>query len=516
MTASLAAVALWGLFETEFTTERDYANPLQNVTVAVVFTAPSGRSWPVDAFWDGDRTWRVRFSPNETGEWQWQTSVQPADTGLGGKEGCFTCVPYTGDNPLFQHGPVRLAADGHSFVQADGTPFFWLGDTAWNSIPRATPEDLERYLAARAEQRFNVIQFVCTQWRGGDKVLADHAFIGERDIAINPAFFQRRDAMVKAINDHGMVASPVQLWALTEGDPGEKLPLADAVRLARYIKARWGAYQVIWLLGGDGRYIKDAGHVERWKQIGRQVFAEPRDRLVTIHPCGLSWVADAFGKEPWFDFVGYQSGHGDGDGDLRWNIVGPPASQWREADKPIVNLEPNYEAHPAYQSRQPHGAHHVRRAAYWSLLVSPTAGITYGHNAVWVWNTEPGPAENHANVGTVLPWDTGLRTEGIAGMTICAEFFAGGPFGKLRPAPGLLANQPGEQNPQQFIAAASTDTGDWTVLYLPVGGRVALQAQPAGTASWFDPRTGKRQPATGGPAYTAPDDQDWVLEFRTR
>jgi len=181
-----------------------------------------------------------------------------------------------------------------------------------------------------------------------------------------------------------------------------------------------------------------------------------------------------------------------------------------------VNLEPNYEAHPAYQSRQLHGNHHVRRAAYWSLLVSPTAGLTYGHNAVWVWNTEPGPAENHAGVGTVQPWDTGLRTEGIASMTICAEFFAAGPFGRLRPAPQLLAAQPGEQNPAQFIAAATTDTGDWTVLYLPVGGTVTLRpdAKPAGTAAWFDPRTGQRQPATGGPAYAAPDLQDWVLEFR--
>jgi hypothetical protein len=510
---SLTAIALWGLFEYEFAAQRDYNNPFQNVTVQVVFTAPSGRTVPVDAFWDGGRVWRVRFSPDETGEWQWRTSAEPKDSGLDAQQGRFACVPYTGNNPLFRHGPVRLAEDRCSFVQADGTPFFWLGDTAWNGVLRATPEDWQRYLGTRARQGFTVIQFVCTQWRGGDKVLADRAFTGERDISINPEFFQRCDPMVRAINDHGMIASPVQLWALNESDPGSHLPLADAVRLARYIKARWGAHQVIWLLGGDGRYLKDPAYLERWLEIGRQVFAEPRDRLVTLHPCGLSWIDREFGQESWFDFVGYQSGHGDGDKDLRWLVEGPPARQWEAANKPVVNLEPNYEAHPAYQSRQPHNAHHVRRAAYWSLLVSPPAGITYGHNAIWVWNSEAGPAENHGNVGTVLPWDTGLRTEGIEGMTICSDFFAAGPFSRLRPAPGLLAEQPGQADPNQFVAAATTDTGDWTVLYLPAGGTVSLtEAKPGGV--WFDPRTGHRYAAGDGPAYSAPDQRDWVLEFR--
>lgn len=513
MTMSLTAVALWGLFEFEFAARNDYANPFQNVTMQVVFTAPSGRSLPVDAFWDGGAVWRVRFSPDETGEWQWRTSAEPKDPGLDGREGRFACVPYTGDNPLFRHGPVRLSPDRRSFVQADGTPFFWLGDTAWNGVLRAAPGDWQRYLAARAGQGFTVIHFVCTQWRGGDKVLADRAFAGERDIAINPEFFQRRDPMVQAINEHGMIASPVQLWTLNDTDPGSYLPLADAVRLARYLKARWGAHQVIWLLGGDGRYLKDAAYLERWRQIGRQVFAEPRDRLVTLHPCGLSWIDQEFGREPWFDFVGYQSGHGDGEKDLRWLVEGPPARQWEAANKPVVNLEPNYEAHPAYQSRQPHNAHHVRRAAYWSLLVSPPAGVTYGHNAIWVWNREPGPAENHGNVGTVLPWDTGLRTEGIEGMTICTKFFADGPFPRLRPAPALLAEQPGQADPNLFVAAATTDTGDWTVLYLPAGGTVTLREARAGGV-WFDPRDGHRQPAGNGPAYTAPDQRDWVLEFR--
>ena len=45
-------------------------------------------------------------------------------------------------------------------VTADGRPFFWLGDTAWELFHRPTREDVLRYLRKRAEQRFTVIQAV--------------------------------------------------------------------------------------------------------------------------------------------------------------------------------------------------------------------------------------------------------------------------------------------------------------------------------------------------------------------
>ena len=52
-------------------------------------------------------------------------------------------------------------SDNHRFlVTADGAPFFWLGDTAWELFHRATREDAERYLRNRADRRFTVVQAV--------------------------------------------------------------------------------------------------------------------------------------------------------------------------------------------------------------------------------------------------------------------------------------------------------------------------------------------------------------------
>src|SRR5688500_19944372 len=57
--------------------------------------------------------------------------------------------------------PALKVADNKRFlVTADGKPFFWLGDTAWELFHRLNREDAERYLKNRAAKRFTVIQAV--------------------------------------------------------------------------------------------------------------------------------------------------------------------------------------------------------------------------------------------------------------------------------------------------------------------------------------------------------------------
>jgi hypothetical protein len=59
---------------------------------------------------------------------------------------------------------------------------------------------------------------------------------------------------------------------------------------------------------------------------------------------------------------------------------------------------------------------------------------------------------------------------------------------------------------------ALAKTGERYIVYLPDGGTTVLSNLPSSyTASWFDPRSGASQPAYGGPPFTAPDRNDWVL-----
>ena len=62
---------------------------------------------------------------------------------------------------LARQTPGLKVSDNKRFlVTADGRPFFWLGDTAWELFHRPTREDVNRYLRKRAEQRFTVVQAV--------------------------------------------------------------------------------------------------------------------------------------------------------------------------------------------------------------------------------------------------------------------------------------------------------------------------------------------------------------------
>jgi len=277
-------VEQWARFERTFTSSKDYDNPVQEVKVEVQFTAPSGNKRMLLGFWDGGQAWRVRFSPDEQGGWSYKTTCSDqSNTGLNNQTGSFQCVKYNGDLPLLRHGELRLSENKRYIEHADGTPFFWLADTVWCGPLFADLDDWNVFLKDRVEKEFTAIQFVMTQWRMAETDAAGNpAFTGKEKVAVNPAFFQRMDKYVDAINDAGLLAVPVLLWAIRgEENPGYSLPEDQKIVLAEYMIARYGAHHVIWFLGGDGNYSGE--NAETWKRIGRAVFNEDQHRLATQH-----------------------------------------------------------------------------------------------------------------------------------------------------------------------------------------------------------------------------------------
>src|SRR5688500_7879638 len=142
--AAQRQVPLWGRFEQRLESGLSCENPFQDVDLTAIFTGPSGRNQIVDGFWDGGKVWRIRFSPNEAGLWTFSTVCSDnGDTGLHDVTGSFLCVPSTGANRFERHGAVQVSENRRYFVHEDGTPFFWMGDTAWNGPLRSTNNDWE-------------------------------------------------------------------------------------------------------------------------------------------------------------------------------------------------------------------------------------------------------------------------------------------------------------------------------------------------------------------------------------
>src|SRR4051812_27748627 len=55
---------------------------------------------------------------------------------------------------------LQVSSNKRFLQTADGKPFFWLGDTAWELFHRLTREEADTYLKNRALKGFTVIQAV--------------------------------------------------------------------------------------------------------------------------------------------------------------------------------------------------------------------------------------------------------------------------------------------------------------------------------------------------------------------
>ncbi len=535
--AQAQSVSVWGRWEHAFDA-RASAAPETELTVNLV--SPSGHAFVASGFWDGDLTWRVRFMPTEAGHWRYRTQSMPVVAGLDGQSGEFRSEKAPATSRFLEHGPVRVAGNGRFFEHADGTPFFWMGDTVWYGAILSAAVDWETYLTDRAHKHFDVVHFNVIAPRNGVvadangqisfldaasveppshvKRLLTHLGLYEPvPVRMNPRFYRRLDARIDAVNAHGLLAGIVLTWAFRPEDSGNSLQEADLVRVIRYLVARYGAHHVVWILTGDSAYEGADG--ERWKRVGRTVFGgSPPHAPVTTHPGDMLWPWDSFRNETWLSFLVYQSGHGDDAETLRWIHSGSPSQHWQDSPaRPFINIEPPYEGHLGYQSHKPHTDYSTRRAIYWSLLNAPTAGVTYGAHGLWSWHTAVGqPPTDHPGTGVARTWREALSFPGSTQMTYLDELFESIAWWRLRPDEGLIATQPAGDDPARHVAASRSEDGDLALLYLPVGGSATLKEgvlRDGLKAEWFNPRTGKRTPVPTPRAgeFLAPDAQDWVL-----
>lgn len=517
---------IWSKVELQFQSDRAYENVLYDVReFKTTFTSPSGRTLVLDGFWNGRLDWQVRFCPDETGTWQYQTTCSDQEnTGLNGQTGTVTVIENPSELDLYQKGMVQVSKGSYHLIHSDGTPFFWTACTAWNGALKSAPEEWERYLTQRKKNQYNVVQVVTTQWRGCERnAEGQRAFSGSGRISINPDFFQRIDDRIDAINAHGLVASPVLLWALPFGDgrelsPGYYLPKQEAVLLAKYIKARLQGNHVIWTLGGDGRYTDD--FEQRWKYIGRQVFDEYTQAPVTLHPHGRSWIGELYEDEAWLDIIAYQSSHSNAKGTVDWITQGPMAEKWDQIPaKPLINMEPNYE-----EIHFRITAEDVRNASYWSLFATPISGISYGANGIWPWIQTAGElVENHNNPDGRGPstWFESIEFPGSKQIGMLSAFIQEYDWWTLKPAQELLSTQPGIEAFNQFISVVSDDRKTLIMVYTPTNNDFSIRLPRNDyRARWFDPIKGTYRNALIERKehlvkFSPPEAQDWILVLET-
>jgi hypothetical protein len=512
-------VAKWGRFEQAFTSGVVYSNALQDARLTVSFTSPLGTKHQVDGFWDGGMIWRVRFSPDQPGRWTYKTRCSDApNSGLHNQAGEFICSAATGFTGFQRHGPVQVARDHRHFEHADGTPFFWLADTAWNGARVSTPQDWEVYALTREHQKFTVTQWAVAP---GPDAMPQSAFTGTNRIAINPEFFQRLDAKVTTLSRAGLLSAVTPLLELgAAADASARLPEDQAILLVRYVVARWGAEPVVWLLAFEGG--NQGRNAARWKRVGQAVFGEGSHALVVLCPGETEWLLDEFRDQAWLDAFCCQSVSDFTDDALKWTFAGPFAAEWKkEPARPVIPFTP-FENAINSRSLRRFSSDDVRHAVYWSLLLTPPAGVSYGCAAVANWDAASNSAGVESKVPELPAWRKALFMPAAEQMTYLAKFMEGIEFWKLRPAPGSVAVQPGETAARHFIAAAGTEGKELSLVYVPEDrtADIFLKAMPRSPLiDWHNPRTGEKNTAVAVVGESAcqfptPGPGDWVLMIR--
>jgi hypothetical protein len=416
--------------EWAFSSGKVYRDPFNEIELDVIFQGPGGEEDRIPAFWAGEQSWRVRYAPKRPGKHSWRTICSDtSNADLHGLTGTLNVGPYQGDNPLHKHGPIRVSADKRHFEYADGTPFFWLGDTWWMGLCQRMnwPRDIQTLAADRARKGFTVVQIVAGLYpdmperdpRGANEA----GFPWEAGYTrINPAYFDMADLRIEYLVSKAMAPCIVGCW-------GYYLPILGEKKMKqhwRYIVARWGSLPVLWCLAGEGSmpyYLskspeQDAAAQKRgWSEIGRYVrHIDAYHHPITIHPSTSARVT--VDDPSVLDFDMLQTGHSD-----RTSIPNTirlvTESHSQTPAMPVLVGEVCYEG-IMEASRQ-----EVQRFMFWSCLLSGAAGHTYGANGVWQVNTAEKPfgASPHGRSWGDTPWETASQLPGSAQLGIAKRLF---------------------------------------------------------------------------------------------
>jgi hypothetical protein len=122
------ATEQWGIFEIEAKGPAENAtaagNPFTDVRFGARFTF-GHRTVDAAGFYDGNGIYRVRFSPDTVGHWNYESTSNIEE--LAGLTGAFECTAPAAGN----RGPVSTAHEFH-FQYSDATPYFPFGTTCYS------------------------------------------------------------------------------------------------------------------------------------------------------------------------------------------------------------------------------------------------------------------------------------------------------------------------------------------------------------------------------------------------
>jgi hypothetical protein len=245
----------FGVHQVSFTGPTGLENPFLP-RFQVTFTPPSGSPITVDAFYDGEDTWRARVYVSEVGHWLWHTS---GIEGAGGT-GAFDAV----DSNL----PGRLLPNPQNpahWLREDGAPFLNFNDTAYHLF-RASEPRWREYAADVVALGITSLRVgalggpvwdaqpqgprgegTTYPWQGEDTSRYDLAKFHTSEERLLWLFETYPDLYIQLI-----LFGQIESGKDDTGIAWAAIPPQDRHNTLRYLMARWAAFpQLFWLIVND-------------------------------------------------------------------------------------------------------------------------------------------------------------------------------------------------------------------------------------------------------------------------
>jgi hypothetical protein len=478
------------------------ANPYCDVDAWATFRHSDGDELRRPLFWDGDTIYRMRFaSPKSSGEWHWEIQASRPEHRFSVTSGAVTAVPAEDLHPhrALNRGFVRAHPGARAFCHADGSPAFFVFDTAWAMPWRATIGDVERYAADRQSKGFNAVLLMSMQpdmnARGPSQRGVDLGFdVAFHDLPrghlteLNIVYFQYVDRIVDVLLGHGLtpVLQPVFYGFGWKGlDPaGAVIPPDEYARYCRYLVARYGARPAMYLPGADGAGTEpqiEAGgrEIHTWDAYGQ--------------PTGIHYRPhhrnDEHQDAEWLDFQSCQTGH-TGD-----HVPDRLATMWAQRPaKAIMNGEPSYEHTGRRGVAQGWWQGHE---AWCNICAGALMGVAYGAASLWQWRLHPEePGHGEYFLCPDAGWQDALGFEGSRYVGLVGQILEDLPIANAEPCWDVSTNTRGLLDPGVLYLGYAEHGGPW--VFLDADGRVPSKY-------WLlDPRDGRLLKSGDRPSNRTP------------
>ena len=512
--------------EISFQAEKSWDNPFLEIELDVVFTDPQERQRTVPAFWAGGDQWKARYASPIPGTHHYRTRCSDrGDEGLHGMVGQIEIIPFSGENRLYRHGPIQVAPDRRHFEHADGTPFFWLGDTWWKGLcKRLTWEGFQELTSDRKKKGFNVVQIVCGTYPDELGLLhpsweneGGMPYLKPDFSVMNPEYFDYADRRFEHLINAGIVPAIVGGWG--RAVEINAVGLEGYKRHYRNLLARYGAYPVVWILGGETK--KQHGP---WYEAAKYLDAtDPYNRLLTNHS---SQRREALEGHDVFDFDMDATGH------RGWETVNNAIRKiidYRDVTptKPVLTGEACYEQHMQGNFAD------LQRYLFWGCILSGAAGHTYGAAGIW----HMGVPGEHGNWGgwdyqpyDLTTWREGMHFAGSAQLGRSKALLEEYLWQRFEPHPEWVGEGDPKKRPEEYDGFASEARfaagipGEVMLIYQPKRNNytwdgITVQNIEPGHYSifYFDPVSGRRfdhgviNISGTWTSPNVPTPQDWVL-----